>query len=683
MNHDLLRRLHGEIRQRKFATIDIEAVDWVNPYAVGFFDGKSYFEFADKTPQPDHACVRAALEHVLQPAYCGYWIYAHNGGNYDFLFFLRHLITQKMTRKFRVEITPIQSCVFRLDVYERDKDGDDKKTKDGWRKWTFIDSARLFPIKLDDLGETFNLGRKVKLEMSYNELAKPENREKMSLYLKNDCILLHKGLTKFQDIINDLGGEIQPTLPATALDLFRRKYLKDDIHVNRHFSDCPDFGNKPAESKCRGCAHDLIREGYYGGRSEIFRMKFEPHPGHEKAHLFDINSHYPHCMLSAMPIGPAIRVPGGEMTETSVYNNAKRLTGIVKCDVEIPTDCYLPPLPVRHRGKLVFPVGKFTGTWDTAELCLLRHVGGRITKVHDSVWFENAPVFVRYINRLYEFRDKSKATWNKGMDWIAKLLGNSSYGKFAMREERSRFLLHPESPVGFKCVDLASDIWLEDVRVTPNYIVPQLSVHITALARARLWEYLMKVIAAGGKIYYCDTDSVVCSGYQFETGGKLGDMKLESIIKRAEFVLPKLYLIETDEPQKGKTAEEHTKVKAKGMGPGIRLTQEQRDQVEAEMRKIGTWREKTMTMKTVAVTEGGDDPLCGQLSEEEFVALIKKGVPIQRHRLMKFREGLAAYARTATTFPRVVASPKQIQSEYDKRTILDDFNTVPLVLGNN
>lgn len=643
---EVLKPLKGAPKYRDIATIDLETRQWVHPYAAGFYDGTEYKDFIGT------ACVADLLLYILQPKYIGRWIYAHNGGNFDFLFLLRVLLSRGMEGRFKTEITPVGSCMFRLDVYQLDKKGDIRIIAKKKAKWTFLDSAKLMPIRLGALGETFGIGKKVELPMSYDDLAEEKNRPLMRKYLEQDCRLLYKAVAKIQQAINDLGGEIGPTLPSTSLDLFRRRYLRQWIHTNRHFVECPDHGKKPGDSVCHGCGHDYIRKAYYGGRAEIFRMMFKPSKGHERAKLYDVNSMYPACMMEAQPVGPGFVMEGPEVTEEFIYKNAKHKTGIIECDVYVPEDCYIPPLPVRYKGgKLMFPVGHFHGTWDTAELTLLKEVGGRIEKVTKSVWYENECIFGGFVKEVYKYRDKDKPGWNAGMDWIAKILLNSAYGKFAMREERERIVIHPENVVGLTPIDLTTDVWLEDVRVAPSYIVPQLAVHITALARRQLWTILNDVVKRGGRIYYCDTDSVICSGVDLPVGKQLGALKLENVVTRAEFVLPKLYLIETEEESKKKKREKRIKVKAKGMGPGIRVG-----------------------------LNAGDDELDGQLSESEFHDMVKRGVPIQRHRLTKFRESLAALVKEKLSFPRIIASTKTIQTIYDKRQTLNDYNTKPLSL---
>jgi hypothetical protein len=219
-----------------------------------------------------------------------------------------------------------------------------------------------------------------------------------------------------------------------------------------------------------------------------------------------------------------------------------------------------------------------------------------------------------------------------------------------MRELRTRILLRPQVREGLHCIDFNSDVWSEDVTVSPDYVIPQLSVHITALARVKLWKLLQGIVDKGGRIYYTDTDSVVCSGVDLPVGPGLGALKLEAVIHRAAFVLPKLYLVETEMPDEKKTEERHLRIKSKGMGPGIRLGVE------------------------------GDDPLDGQLSEAEFLDVTQRGLPLSRHRITRLKESLNAFAKSQTEFPRIVPSPKQIRSAYDKRTVLPDFTTKPLYI---
>lgn len=398
------------------------------------------------------------------------------------------------------------------------------------------------------------------------------------------------------------------------------------------------------------------------------------------AYLFDINSHYPAMMLKPMPVGQAIEMEA--LSEEHIFSNARRFTGFVECEVWIPEDCYIPPLPVvaktdhngklveadRTRmgdGKLIFPVGRFSGVWDTAELVLLKKVGGKILSSKRSVWMENEQVFEPFIRQLFKFRDKTQPDWDVGMDFIAKILMNSAYGKFVMREQREKIVVAPANTHNLTAFNFDANIWKEDVELSPSYIVPQLSAHITSLARARLWEIMTDVIAKGGRVYYTDTDSVVCSGVNLDTNAEIGGLKKENTITRATFTLPKLYLVETTEPNKKKKAEQNVKVKAKGMGAGITTTKGTR-----------VWKS---AHEACTSRDDVEDILDGQLAEMDFHALVREGYVVTRYQLTQLKTNLKNMTNQACAFPRIVETTKAMRTRYDKRKILDDYNTSPLV----
>lgn len=660
-NHDILTRLYGAPKWKKFATIDIETDGWEKPYAVGFHDGIDYFDFIGPN------CIEESLLFVLQEKYIGYRIYAHNGGRFDYLFFVMKLLTsKKLNKSYNIEIVPSGSSVLRLDVFALDRTiglSEDRKpvekiitklkTNYVKYKWTFLDSFRLFPMRLDEVGESFGIGKKVTLNMSYTDLAKEENRYIMKQYLEQDCKLLYKCIDRFQYIINKMGGEVGITLPSTALNLYRRAYQTDYLYTNRHFITCEDYGRKTAESKCEGCGHELIRPATKGGRCEIFKMRFIPNKYAKEAKVYDFNSMYPSVMLHDMPVGQGILI--NNIKESDLYSNAEKKIGIVECEVFIPEKVYLPPLPWKetNTSKLLFPTGHFSGTWDTSELLLLKDIpGAKINKIRRSIWFDKSPIFKNFVTDIYKFRVKDK-NWNKGMDDIAKLLLNSLYGIFGMKEWRERYITNPPKEIltELTSISMENNIWSQDVRVTPKYIIPQLAIHITSLARIKLWITLRDVLRQGGILYYCDTDSIVCSNAELKTGTKLGELKLEDIIyEGSEWILPKLYKLFTEKLNTKKRLEQNIKIKAKGLGPGLPMP-------------------------------GDPDREYGkELSEEEFDSLTKFGAPVERHRLTMLKEGMRDLFKKGLHFPRAIQTAKELRTKYDKRIVLDNFDTKPIFM---
>ena len=56
-----------------------------------------------------------------------------------------------------------------------------------------------------------------------------------------------------------------------------------------------------------------------------------------------------------------------------------------------------------------------------------------------------------------------------------------------------------------------------------NFFIPQISIHVTALAQLKLYEYMESLLDKGKILGYCDTDSLFTNG-SLPTSDKLGDM---------------------------------------------------------------------------------------------------------------------------------------------------------------
>lgn len=150
-----LTPLRGKIRSRNYAVYDLETTkDLQRVFLAGFFDGSSYRYFESKPTFPE--LVGGALDQFMEfilgsDEYVNWWIYAHNGGNFDALYLIRWLMER--SDRFAIEVIPVQSTVLSLEVHE-------KRMRRHRRKWTFIDSLRLMNAGLDKLGKAFGLGGK-------------------------------------------------------------------------------------------------------------------------------------------------------------------------------------------------------------------------------------------------------------------------------------------------------------------------------------------------------------------------------------------------------------------------------------------------------------------------------------------------------------------------------------------
>lgn len=510
-------------------------------------------------------------------------IYAHNGGRFDALFIPSWL--QRHSDKFLFEISGPESRIQQLTVWRR---GADKRKE----SYVFLDSVANLQMSLKAAGKTF-LGKdegKIDIDLDLHE-----SNPAWKVYNRRDCEVLYNVIETFNTRIIALGGDVGITAPATAMSLFRHKYLKYAVRRNKHFKACEE-GRVPPEIdddgnvlECRGCLHRFVREAYYGGRTEIFMEEATD------VRYFDINSSYPRSMMDPMPTGKATEI--GPNQVLSVYRAMrKRKIGFMECEVEIPPDCVIPPLPVRLPNKLIFPrtlsdeeavaLGMtpgsqvLRGVWDWDELCLLEHprVKGRITKVIRSVWFEQSTMFVDMVDSLYGMRQQAKKDKDLGLDFLTKLMMNATYGKFGMRIERGllkMIRLGDPPPLNGRPLDNDPDnalIWEVPTIVDGPYVIPQVAAHVTSLARIRLFHGMMSVLDQGGEVAYCDTDSVMCVNAEVRPIDEyiLGYWKEEypGILLDGTFVLPKLYQLRMHDPG----CLDHDRPVEEGGCPGCRWT---------------------------------------------------------------------------------------------------------------
>jgi hypothetical protein len=382
-----------------------------------------------------------------------------------------------------------------------------------------------------------------------------------------------------------------------------------------------------------------------------------------------------------MPIGPAIVIDGGEAKH--VLSNARTRTGFIDCEVYVPEDCYLPPLPFRMNGKLMFPVGRFRAKWDTCELEALAEVGGRIEKVHRQVWYDVAPIFSDFILRLFQYNDKNSKTYEAGMAAISKLIRNSTFGKLGIREMRERIWVSPSGrvPNFTEFFDMDSDTFIKKETYRAPYLAPAIPAHITSLARIRLWRYALRVLKAGGRVFYCDTDSLIFwlpfagvlqvhAREVLPLSGRLGDLKLEhDKIRAASLALPKLYTFDCESPEDG------------GRAPSDADCLCYRDWYEKD-RKIGIpWCSHEIRAKGVGGGLDADDITIDEFRRFTDLSLPESERTLVRFRMAKLKESRREFLRKTRDFPFVVRQPKVIRSAYDKRIVsVGGIETTPIVL---
>lgn len=525
-----LTPLYGEVKTRPFLTFDLESKDgksqrpgFTRPFLCGWYDGSEYRHAKSKMREDEGywlpgGCVDLAMGRILVPENYGKIVYAHNAGRFDYLFLLPWLEQVGKRLGWRYSVVPLQSSIQLLEVW--------RAGKANRGKIRFLDTVRLLQMPLDKAAKTFGFEGKIKFD-----LASDEDHPGWIPYNAEDTIQLHKVMTQYHHIVEQrMNAEVKISTAGTAMSYYRRNHLDRSI---------------PRESD----THEFVRSAYFGGRVEVFRRKGEG------LKYFDINSSYPASMLNPLPSGPAIPWEGRPPLKLT-----EGRCGFVEAWLDIPeTD--IPPLPVKHDEKLIFPCGRLYGIWSWVELERCKEY---VVKWGKSVWYESSPILASFVRALYEYRDKSRADYDDGMAIVAKYLMNGLYGKFGMNRERTRMLIagQQEIPEGAWPADGTPDsaIWYATETIDQPYIIPQIAATVTAYSRVMLLDWMLAAKRRGGLVYYCDTDSIV-TDVDMPTSTALGELKQEypeEGLLTGQFVGPKMYSLV------GQNGKAH--VKAKGFG---------------------------------------------------------------------------------------------------------------------
>jgi len=509
-------------------------------------------------------------------------VYAHNLSGFDGVFLLKHLLPYG-------KVTPLIyngkliSITIRLDI-------------EGYVGKTIIfkDSMLLLPLSLRELCSAFDVSQHkgyfpFKLfdifykgllprfefwtDISVNDyVVFAENyigkvwsfKDESIKYCKIDCLSLHEILTKFNTLIfNEFKVNINFvfTLPALASRIYKSQFM----HKNSIY-------------QILGGVENDIRNSYTGGavdvyiphnRKESFFSKF-----FRKLFVYDVNSLYPFVMANTpMPVGLPVAFTGNiRHVEADAF-------GFFYCKITSPEFIEHPILQRKIKTgdglRTIAGLGSWTGWIFSGEMDnAMKH--GYTFEILNGYQFNKGYIFKEYVEKMYNLR----LQYEKGhpMNLIAKLLMNSLYGKFGMKNQTTIVDI-------FNTNDITENNIFNDMLDTygeninhciqlDNYVVTvrdslislftnpengeeldsyhgldiNIAVASAITSGARMWMSLLKNNPLF-KLYYSDTDSAVTDRPlpSHMVGPELGKFKLEHVVDRAVFIAPKVYgLITTD-----------------------------------------------------------------------------------------------------------------------------------------
>ena len=345
-------------------------------------------------------------------------------------------------------------------------------------------------------------------------------------------VLVFKELEK---MIHRMGGHIQLTGSATALDLFRRKYLKPEFFIYDFDNNFPDTfkdwmkegGNIEDARKAKlEYMKEIGKLAYVGGRCENFNIGL-----YNDVDYLDINSSYPYQMrVRTFPDMNTYVKRTGDLTALQAY--IKDYEGEAYIKVKAPRKLRIPFLHYkREDGKLIFPNGEFSGWYTFPEIKKAIEIGYKILDIYEIAVFERIESpFIDYIEAMMEYKKKPETKE------AAKLLMNGLSGKMGQ--------LQPE-PDNWHLIDEAGSyeidnktyfefegqIWKyerEEVELETKFVrtaYPLLVAYITAWGRIQEFETIQAI--GEDKVYYMDTDSIIADHEAVQAAIKRGQIKID------------------------------------------------------------------------------------------------------------------------------------------------------------
>jgi hypothetical protein len=285
--------------------------------------------------------------------------------------------------------------------------------------------------------------------------------------------------------------------------------------------------------------YDLERAAYYGGRCEVFR------PQAKRLERYDINSAYPWALTLPVPVGEPRPVAGASAVDAWKAGEP----GLFR--VEWSSDNpWIPPLPRRGKGRLVWAAGDGEGWYARPELEAAEAAGARIVPKLGLLYEERA-IYRPLMERLFALRMMCTKRWGRKdwrREWV-KRISNTISGKLAQGTQACTIHVTDNPKEGWRW--LGGRAWAAVAQRISSCARPAQAAYLTARVRARLLGALLSADPA-----YCDTDSCYSAhGVPDIIGDGLGEWDHEGTALNWCAPAPKVYRYST-----GKT----TKVKGKG-----------------------------------------------------------------------------------------------------------------------
>lgn len=453
-------------------------------------------------------CVSKFIDEIMEKREINF--YAHNL-TFDGSFILKELVNKKIEFKLLL----IKNRIYCIRIIKNNI----------YMKCSF----NLFPYSLAKGEKILNCIKKTEFDHRQSNISnifKDDFIKKIKEYCENDVKVLIDLIDKYNKALKNIYPRWyeKNSISSITLKIFENKYNEYKIKTNLKYKE--DI---------------LFRKGYFGGRCEIFG---NPEDG-EKIYHFDFKGMYSQIMKEEFPTGEY------------KYSKEKKIEKIGFYYVKVISNMDIPVLPFRSEdGKLMFPNGEFWGLYWYEEIKYFIKRGGIVKEIlYAYVFNDKKKTFNSFTSKMSELREV-----NDQNKFIFKLINNSLYGRMGMSAHDEKTIYTDE--IGFKKIERTKDV-IKYSKINDAYIVTikeevneKVSINsnviyasiITSKARIKLHKGFISVIESGGRVLYCDTDSIFSSYKRNVDNEKHGEIfwdisKNDTEIKDAVFAMPKMYAV--------------------------------------------------------------------------------------------------------------------------------------------
>lgn len=428
-------------------------------------------------------------------------LYAHNGGKFDFHFFLEWANKDEIViRNGRVTQMQIGKVIL----------------KDSWP---------LMPFPLEEY-------RKTPINYAIFEKEKRNlirNKKEICSYLLDDCRDLRNLVLGFRNIVGP-----KDTIGSAAFFQMRQLGLK---------------------IKSLNESHDVVfRPYFFGGRVEAIQKGLHRGP----LLYVDINSAYPFAMLNNHPHGTDYargdRLPPNNLLGPCFIHCIADSNGALPMRADDGSLSF----PCRLNNGEFFSTG-----WEIATGLKTKTL--KIKRIIDVWLPQAFINFREYVETFFALRQKAKNEGDAIKRLAYKYLLNAGYGKFAQNPREFKTYKLSDFGIAVPGYDWETDFGSISIWSKPSYdgfgfFDVATGASITGFVRAMLWE----AICNSQKVLYVDTDSMVCKSTRIALGDSLGQWKIEGKVNECAIAGKKLYGVDWGKPIKPDDKESRFKVASKG-----------------------------------------------------------------------------------------------------------------------